>query len=70
MREKYPEMLLCVASNGLNTAPYAEELARLQVSHVTITVNTIDPIIGGKDLLMGARPQERSIVARKALVCC
>ncbi len=48
VREKYPEMLLCVASNGLNVAPYAEELARLQVSHVTITVNTIDPTIGVK----------------------
>jgi nitrogen fixation protein NifB len=48
VREKYPEMLLCVASNGLNIAPYAEELGRLQVSHVTITVNTIDPVIGGK----------------------
>ena len=48
VREKYPEMLLCVASNGLNLAPYAEELARLQVSHVTITVNTIDPAIGAK----------------------
>jgi nitrogen fixation protein NifB len=48
VREKYPEMLLCVASNGLNAAPYAEELARLQVSHVTITVNTLDPAIGAK----------------------
>jgi nitrogen fixation protein NifB len=48
VREKYPEMLLCVASNGLNVEPYAEELARLQVSHVTITVNTIDPAIGVK----------------------
>ena len=28
VREKYPEMLLCVASNGLNVAPYAEELAQ------------------------------------------
>ena len=48
VREKYPEMLLCVASNGLNVAPYAADLARLQVSHVTITVNTIDPAIGAK----------------------
>ena len=48
VREKYPEMLLCVASNGLNVAPYADDLARLQVSHVTITVNTVDPAIGAK----------------------
>jgi nitrogen fixation protein NifB len=46
VRENYPEMLLCVASNGLNLAPYAEDLARLQVSHVTVTVNTVDPAIG------------------------
>jgi nitrogen fixation protein NifB len=48
VREKYPEMLLCVASNGLNLAPYADDLARLQVSHVTITVNTVDAAIGAK----------------------
>jgi nitrogen fixation protein NifB len=48
VREKYPEMLLCVASNGLNVAPYAEELARLQVSHVTITVNAVDAATGAK----------------------
>jgi len=48
VREKYPEMLLCVASNGLNLAPYADDLARLQVSHVTLTVNTVDPAIGAQ----------------------
>ncbi len=48
VREKYPEMLLCVASNGLNLAPYAEDLARLEVSHVTVTVNTVDPAIGSR----------------------
>lgn len=48
VRERYPEMLLCVASNGLNVAPHAEELARLQVSHVTITVNTVDAAIGAQ----------------------
>jgi nitrogen fixation protein NifB len=48
VREKYPEMLLCVASNGLNVAPHVEELARLQVSHVTITINAVDPKIGAQ----------------------
>jgi nitrogen fixation protein NifB len=46
VREKFPKMLLCVATNGLNAAPYVEELARLQVSHVTVTVNAVDPQIG------------------------
>ncbi|MDA8137376.1 MAG: radical SAM protein [Desulfobacteraceae bacterium] len=46
VRRTYPDMMLCVASNGLNIAPYVEELHRLQVSHVTITVNAVDPAIG------------------------
>lgn len=46
VREQHPEMLLCVASNGLAVAPYAEDLAALDVSHVTLTVNAVDPAIG------------------------
>jgi nitrogen fixation protein NifB len=46
VREQYPEMLLCVASNGLKLEPYVAELARLQVSHVTLTVNAVSPEIG------------------------
>jgi nitrogen fixation protein NifB len=44
----YPEMLLCVASNGLGVPAHAEELGKLQVSHVTLTVNAVDPQIGAK----------------------
>ena len=48
VREKYPEMLLCLASNGLNLLPYVNDIARLNVSHVSITVNAVDPSIGAK----------------------
>ena len=43
VRKEYPEMILCVSSNGLNIAPYIKELAELEVSHVTITMNGTDP---------------------------
>ncbi len=46
VREKYPEMMLCLASNGLNIGPYLDELKELDVSHVTITVNAVDPAVG------------------------
>ncbi len=46
VRSRYPEMMLCVATNGLNLLPYLDDLRRLQVSHVTITVNAVDPKIG------------------------
>ena len=39
VRAKYPEMLLCVATNGLDLLPYIDELAALQVSHVTLTIH-------------------------------
>lgn len=48
VRAAYPEMLLCVASNGLNLLPYVDALAELKVSHVTITVNAVDPEIGAE----------------------
>jgi len=70
VREKYPEMLLCVATNGLNAAPYVDELARLQVSHVTVTVNAIDPKIGA-DIYAWARDGiaiYRSVAAAELLL--
>lgn len=48
VRAAYPEMLLCVASNGLGVSPHAEALGELKVSHVTLTVNAVDPQIGAK----------------------
>ncbi len=48
IRKKFPDIILCLASNGLAIGPYIEELACYDISHVTITVNTVDPEIGQK----------------------
>jgi nitrogen fixation protein NifB len=48
VRQTCPEMMLCVATNGLNLAPYIDEMQALNVSHVTVTVNAVDPRIGAK----------------------
>ena len=48
MREKFPHLLLCLASNGLNVLPYVQELKRLNLSHMSITINAVDPEIGAK----------------------
>lgn len=47
-RERYPDMILCVASNGLNVLPYVDDLADVGLSHITITLNTLDPAIGAQ----------------------
>jgi nitrogen fixation protein NifB len=48
VHERYPEMILCLASNGLNLLPYVDDISRLNVSHVSITINAVDPEIGAK----------------------
>lgn len=48
VRRRFPKLMLCVATNGLGVGPYIDELADLQVSHVTITITAVDPQIGGK----------------------
>jgi nitrogen fixation protein NifB len=56
VRERHPEMMLCVATNGLDLAPYVDDLSRLGISHVTVTVNAVDPEVGGR-IYAWARPQ-------------
>jgi len=48
VKARFPHMLLCVASNGLNLLPYVDELKEIGLSHVTVTVNAVDPAIGAK----------------------
>jgi len=48
IRKRFPEMILCLASNGMALAPFVPELAKIRVSHVTVTVNAVDPAIGEK----------------------
>lgn len=48
LRAALPEIILCLSTNGLALPEYANNLARLGVSHLTITVNAVDPEIGGR----------------------
>ena len=64
VREKYPDMILCLASNGLNVLPYVKDIVRLNVSHVSITVNTVDPEVGAK-IYAWVRNGKRTIAPRE-----
>jgi len=48
VRKRFPDMLLCLATNGLALPAYLDELASIGVSHVTITINAVDPAVGEK----------------------
>nr|WP_320133477.1 radical SAM protein [uncultured Holophaga sp.] len=44
-----PQLLLCLSTNGLGLTPrHVATLAGLGVSHVTITINAVDPEIGAQ----------------------
>ena len=48
VRAEFPNILLCVASNGLGIVEHIDELVELKVSHVTLTINTMNPAIGAR----------------------
>jgi len=48
VHERYPEKILCLATNGLGLLEYVSELATMNISHVTVTVNAVDPVIGAQ----------------------
>jgi nitrogen fixation protein NifB len=41
--QEFPDMLLCLSTNGLDMLPFIDEIAATGVSHVTVTVNSIRP---------------------------
>jgi nitrogen fixation protein NifB len=47
-REQFPDLILCLATNGLELSPYIDRLAELNVTNVTVTVNAVDPVVGAR----------------------
>lgn len=48
IKSAFPDKIFCISTNGLNLFPYIDQLADIGVSHVTITINAIDPDITAK----------------------
>jgi nitrogen fixation protein NifB len=70
VRKKYPDMNLCVATNGIDLAEHAARLAELNTGHVTVTVNAIDPEIGSRiyDWARYAKKVYRGMDAAKIII--
>jgi nitrogen fixation protein NifB len=49
VHEEFPELTLCLSTNGLNLPKYVDRLWELNVRFLTVTVNAIDPEVG-KDI--------------------
>lgn len=48
VHNNYPHLLLCISTNGFNIYDYIDDLKAYNVTHVTVTVNAIDPKISEK----------------------
>ena len=48
VNKEFPDKIFCLSSNGLELEQHIDELAELNVTHVTITINAIDPEITAK----------------------
>jgi nitrogen fixation protein NifB len=46
--EKAPDIKLCLSTNGLVLTEHVDRIKQLNVDHVTITINMVDPEIGAK----------------------
>ncbi|MBI5814666.1 MAG: nitrogenase cofactor biosynthesis protein NifB [Nitrospinae bacterium] len=43
IKEHFPDLTLCLSTNGMALPEHAQELYELGVRHITVTVNTFDP---------------------------
>lgn len=46
IRKEFPQLILCLATNGFNLPDHLDALAEIGATHVTVTMNAIDPAIG------------------------
>jgi len=60
VRERHPEISLCLTTVGLGADRYAQELAALGLSHVTLLVDAVDPDVA-EDLYAWIRPSTKTV---------
>ena len=48
VKRNFPEMTLCLSTNGLLLPEKIDELVDIGVSHITVTLNTLDEEVGAK----------------------
>lgn len=48
IRAEIPDLKLCLSTNGLALPDRVDDIAALDIDHVTITINMVDPEIGAK----------------------
>jgi nitrogen fixation protein NifB len=65
VRDKYPDLSLCLTTLGMNGAEYAEELAEVGLSHITVLVDAVDPEVA-ESIYAWIRPAKRTLPLKEA----
>lgn len=48
VKESFPDVSLCLSTNGLTLLRHVDTIVEMGIRHVTITINAIDPDIGSR----------------------
>ncbi|MCD1294769.1 nitrogenase molybdenum-iron cofactor biosynthesis protein [Methanocella sp. CWC-04] len=48
VHQRHPNLIKCVATNGLYLAEKVDDLVKVGINSVTVTINAIDPAVGAK----------------------
>lgn len=69
VKQAYPDLMLCVSTNGLGVMRYVDKIQQIGVSHITITVNAVEPSIGARiyDWVQGDKSVLRGEAAARLL---
>lgn len=65
IRQRFPDIMLCVSTNGVLLGEKLQSLIEYKVTHVTVTVNAVNPEIGSK-IYAFATDKERYLFGEKA----
>jgi len=63
-RARHPELIGCLSTNGLGLPEHVDALARAGVSHVTVTINAVDPDLGAR-ITDAVRWEDRALRGRE-----
>ena len=66
VRAQYPDIILCVATNGLGLPPHLDRLVEIGVGHVTVTVNAVDTAVA-EEIYSWVRWGKRALRAREGV---
>lgn len=68
VRERFPEIKICLSTNGLALADWAEELIEVGLRYITVTVNAVDPKIGADIYSWVGEPASRGVEGAELLL--